>query len=80
MYKAKTETQGEICKVTMIEDYFNPLLSMTECQADKKNSGKGTDDFKAQLTSLNFWTHKSFNSIIKEYTIFPSTQWNIYEN
>ena len=49
-------------------------------QKKKKTSCKGIDNFKAQLTSLTFWTHKSFNSIIKEHTIFPSTQWNTYEN
>ena len=37
MNTTKTETQGKICKVTMIEYYFSPLVSMTKCQADKKN-------------------------------------------
>ena len=77
-YKARTETQRESAKSPEV----NPLLLMTKCQADKKkkNSCKGIDNFKAQLTSLTFWTHKSFNSVIKECTIFPSTQWNTYEN
>lgn len=56
MQKAKTETQGEICKITIIEDYFNPFLSMTN-RSGRQNISKGIDDLKAQLTSLNFWTH-----------------------
>ena len=47
IYNAKTESQG---------DYFNLFLSMTN-MSGRQNISKGTDDFKAQLRSLYFWTH-----------------------
>lgn len=49
--------QREICKVTIIEDHFNAFLSMTNTSG-RQNISEGIDDFKAQLTSLNFWTHR----------------------
>lgn len=52
-----------MCNITMIEDYFNPLLNNDKMlgrpKKKKKNFCKGIDNFKAQLPSLNFWTHKS---------------------